>query len=155
MSMRRKVVLARLGLLVAFVLSGCMFSVPIDITGQWVGTIQFATGPASGFVYPLVLDLIYENREVSGTITLVSHGALTFDLPINSGRAKNPDLHIDAFGSNPHIDPSPTVSITLDGRYDAVEMSGEGSQIVDGVTYEFTWEASFVAPPAPPAEASS
>ena len=144
MSMRWKIVITRVALLVAFVLSGCMFTAMIDVTGNWVGTLQYTTGPGIGFVYPITLDLIYDNRNVSGTVTLVSHGTYTFDLSINSGQAKNSAIHIDAFGTNPHVDPSPTVSITLDGQFDAAAMSGDGTHVVDGVTYEFTWEASFV-----------
>jgi hypothetical protein len=142
--MRWKIVITRAALLVAFVLSGCMFSATIDVTGHWAGTLQYTTGPAAGFTYPIALDLIYDNRDLTGTITLVSHGTNTFELPINSGQARSSGLHIDAFGTNPHVEPSPTVSITLEGQVDAATMSGDGTQVVDGVTYEFTWEASFV-----------
>ncbi|MBU0595364.1 hypothetical protein KJ567_01605 [Candidatus Bipolaricaulota bacterium] len=150
MSMRCKTWTVRIVLFTVFWLSACTLSLPIDITGQWVGTLEYTSGPATGFIYPLTLNLIYNSRDVTGTITLVSHGPFTFDLPINSGRAKNPDIRLDAFGTNPHVVPSPTVSIALEGRYDAESMSGEGTQTVDGATYEFNWTASFVPPPAPP-----
>lgn len=152
MSMRRKALIVRIVLTAIVWLSGCTLSLPIDITGQWVGTLEYTSGPAAGFVYPLTLNLVYDDRGVNGTITLISHGSLTFELPINSGRAKNPDIRLDASGTNPHIVPSPTVSVTMEGRYDAESMSGEGNQTVDGRTYEFTWTASFVAPAPPPGE---
>jgi len=150
MSMRWKAMIARFVLFGIVWLVGCTFSLPIDISGQWTGTLEYTSGPAAGFVYPLSLNLVYNNRDLTGTVTLVSHGAFTFELPINSGRATNPDIRLDAFGTNPHAVPAPTVSVTLEGRYDAESMSGEGSQTVDGVTYELTWQATFVPPPEPP-----
>jgi len=153
MSMRWKALIVRAILLLVLWLVGCTFSLPIDITGQWTGTLTYTTGPAAGFTYPLTLNLVCNSRDLTGTVTLVSHGAFTFDLPINSGRAKNPDIHLDAYGANPHSVPEPSVSIALEGRYDAESMSGEGSQTVGGVPYELTWEATFVPPPDLPEEA--
>ncbi|MFC2081889.1 hypothetical protein ACFLSF_03175 [Candidatus Bipolaricaulota bacterium] len=154
MSMRWKALTVRIVLFAVVWLSGCTLSLPIDITGQWSGTLTYTSGPATGFNYPLTLNLVYDDRDVTGTITLVSHGPFTFDLPINSGRAKNPDIRLDAFGTNPHVVPSPTVSVAMEGRYDAESMSGKGTQTVDGVTYEFTWAVSFVPPPEPPEDAT-
>jgi len=151
MSIRCKALVARIVLIASIWLGGCMFSIPIDISGQWVGMLEYTSGPAAGFLFPFTLDVIFAHNDLTGTITLPSHGTFTFELPLNSGRAKNPNIRFEAFGTNPNLDPPPTVSITMEGTYDADSMSGEGSQTVDGATYEFVWEASFVPPPDPPA----
>jgi len=147
LSIRRKTMIVRILMFAALWLSGCMFSVPIDISGLWTGTITWTTGPATGLGSPLSLDILLDSRDVSGTITLKSHGTLMFDLPITQGSAKNSTLLIKAAGVNPHVPSSPTVSITLDGNYHPTTMSGTGSQTIDGTVYTFTWEATFVAPP--------
>ena len=150
MNIRRKRAAVRVVLFVSIWLAGCMFSVPIDVTGQWIGTLRYTTGPASGFVYPLVMAFAHTGTDLTGTITLLSHSTLTFELQLTSGRAKTPNIRLEASGTNPHIEPPPTVSVTMEGTYDAQSMSGVGTQTIVGVTYEFAWEASFVAPVDPP-----
>ena len=152
MNIRWKRAAVRIVLFVSVWLAGCMFSIPIDVTGQWIGTLQYTTGPASGFVYPLVMAFVHTGHDLTGKITLLSHSTLTFDLQLTSARAKTPNIRLEASGTNPHIEPPPTISVIMEGTYDAQSMSGEGTQTIDGATYKFTWEASFVEPADPPSE---
>jgi len=148
--MTKKAIVVRIALLGTFVLSGCMFSVPIDISGVWEGTLIWTDGPATGAASLFSLDLFLDNRNVTGTITLTSHSALMFSLPITQGAAKNRSITLTASGTNPHINPNPSVSITLEGDYDADQMSGTGSQTIDGNIYHFTWEATLIESAALP-----
>jgi len=143
---QKRMIVQLIGFAVLF-LSSCLFSPPIDISGRWDGWITWTDGPAAGFTSPITLALLHENRAVSGTITLIGPGSQPFDLPITQGSASGSTLFLTASGTNENIVPPVSVSITLDGDYDATGMSGTGSQTIDGNTYHFTWEATLSAPP--------
>jgi hypothetical protein len=149
----QKAIIARVLLLAAFWLSGCsFFSSPIDISGLWVGTIQWTDGPAAQLVSPITLDLVHEGRDLSGTVTLTGPASTSFDLDITDGRARTFSMSLEATGTLP-INPPLDVTIKLDGDFlqtqIGMEMSGTGTQTVNGTTYRFTFEAVLVAPAIP------
>jgi hypothetical protein len=144
----QKGMIARVLLLAAFWLSGCsFFSSPIDISGLWIGTIQWTTGPV-GIQSPITLDLIHEGRDLSGTVTLMGPGSAPFDLDITDGRARTVSMSLEASGTLP-INPPQRVTLELDGDFLDTQMSGTGTQTVNGTTYHLTWEAVLVAPAIP------
>lgn len=150
MSKLQKAVIARVLLLAAFWLSGCTFlSSPIDISGLWEGQIQWTTGPATGFVSPISLDLVHDGRDLSGTITLAGPAASSFVLTITTGRARTVSMSLEASGVL-EITPPQNVTIELEGDFLETRMSGTGSQTVNGTTYELTWEATLIVPATPP-----
>jgi len=144
---QKRIIVQGLGLAVLF-LSSCFFPPQIDISGRWDGWITWTDGPAAGFTSPIILTLAHNDRTLSGTITLIGPGSQPFDLPITQGSADRGSLFLTASGKNNNISPPVSVSITLDGDYDATGMSGTGSQTIDGNTYHFTWDARLTAPPA-------
>lgn len=149
MSRRRKAIIARLLLLATFWLSGCtFFSSPIDISGLWTGTIQWTDGPGAGFTSPITLDLVHEDRDLSGTVTLVGPGSTSFDLEIEDGYARISSLSLDASGVLESTT-TQSVTISLDGDFLETQMSGTGTQTIDGTTYQLTWEAVLIAPAVP------
>jgi hypothetical protein len=145
-----KAVVVRLAVLVAMLLTGCSSLVPIDLTGGWTGELLWADGPAAGFRQDFTLDLLHEDRTLSGTITLPSHAMQTFDLPITFGRTKGQTLEIEATGTNDLLTPPVPVFFTLEGDFDSTTMSGTGTQTVQGSTYHFTWTATLAYAPATP-----
>jgi len=144
-----KALVVRVLIFLCLFLWGCFFSPPINITGTWIGSMEWTSGPAAGLVYPIVLDLMHEDREVTGTVTLPSHAALTFEIPIVQGSARNVNLSLVARGTNPWVPSEPTVEFTIEGRFDQTTVSGEGTQSIDGTTYTFDWEAVLVTEPVP------
>jgi hypothetical protein len=151
MSRWHKAAVVRIVMFACVFLSGCFYATPINITGTWVGTMQWTTGPASGISYPIVLNLTHENNSLSGTVTLVSHGSNTFDLPINQGSAHGRHMSLLASGVNDQVQPNPTVEFKIDGDYDQTSMSGDGTQSINGTTYKFDWEATLTTEPVPAA----
>jgi hypothetical protein len=146
-----KTIIARVLLLAAFWLSGCsFFSSPINISGLWVGNIQWTDGPGAGFTSPITLDLVHEDRDLSGAVTLAGPGSMSFDLNITDGRARTVSMSLEASGTLP-TNPPQNVTIELDGDFLETQMSGTGTQTVNGTTYHLTWEVVLVAP-APPEE---
>lgn len=135
-----KAILVRVLIVSAFLLSGCFALVRIDLTGTWQGDLLWTTGPSSGFSSPVFLDIVHENRDVSGTVTLMGPGSQPFDLTISSGRTSARTIRIEAFGSIDTISPPLAVTIRLEGDFDETSMSGTGSQTFGGSTYEFTWD---------------
>ncbi|MCK5586074.1 hypothetical protein KAJ02_08380, partial [Candidatus Bipolaricaulota bacterium] len=101
------------------------------------------------FVYPIVLNLVHENRELAGIVTLPSHSSLTFEIPIVQGSARSVNLSLVARGTNPWITPEPTIEFGIEGQFDQTTMSGEGTQSIDGTTYIFDWQAVLVTEPLP------
>jgi hypothetical protein len=144
-----KAAVVRVAMFACVFLSGCFYAAPINITGTWVGTMQWTSGPASGISYPIILTLDHEDNSLSGTVTLISHGAYTFDLPIIQGHARRGDLSLVARGPNTQVQPEPTVDFSIDGAYTQTTMSGEGTQSIDDSTYTFDWEASLTTEPVP------
>lgn len=149
MSRWHKALVARVLVFLSLFLWGCFFSAPVNITGTWNGTVEWTSGPATGFVYHIVLNLVHEGRELTGTVTLPSHAALTFELPITQGRARSVTMSLVARGPNPWITPEPTIEFEIEGRFEQTTMSGEGTQSIDGTTYTFDWQAMLVTEPVP------
>jgi len=145
----QKAIIARLLILAIFWLSGCTFiSSPIDISGLWVGSIQWTTGPGTGFTSPITLDLVHEDRDLSGTVTLVGPGSAAFDLDVTDGQARTVSMSIEASGVLATTTPQ-NVTLKLDGDFLETQMSGSGTQTINGTTYKLTWEAVLVAPLLP------
>lgn len=113
--------------------------------------MEWTSGPATGFVFPLTLTLVHEDREVTGTVTLPSPGGTSFDLPIVQGSARSVNLSIIARGANTTVPNDPTVEFQVDGQYEQTIMSGDGTQSIDGSVYSFTWQATLVTEPVVPA----
>lgn len=149
MSKLRKAIIARVLFLAVFWLSGCsFFSSPIDISGLWIGNIEWTDGPGAGFTSPITLDLVHEDRDLSGTATLVGPGSASFNLDISDGYARTVSMSLEASGTLP-TDPPQNVAIELDGNFHETQMSGTGTQTVNGTTYHLTWEAVLIAPAVP------
>lgn len=142
-----KAIVVRIALLATLFLWGCFFSITINITGVWQGELEWTSGPATGFVYPILLDLTHEGREVTGTVTLVSHSQYTFEIPVVQGSARSGNISLVARGTNPWVPGEPTIEFTIDGDYDQTAMTGEGTQSIDGTTYEFTYTAVLTTEP--------
>jgi hypothetical protein len=132
----------------AILLAGCTTITPPIITGGWIGELLWSDGPASGFRQEFTLDLVHDGTDITGTITLPSHAMQTFDIPITYGRTKGWSLEIEASGTNDLLKPPVPVFFTLEGDFDASNMSGTGTQTVQGSTYRFTWTATLAYPPA-------
>ncbi len=148
MSKLQKAIIARLLLLAVFWLSGCsFFSSPIDISGVWEGHIEWTTGFA-GIQSPITLDLVHDGRELSGTVTLMGPGSAPFDLDITQGSARTHTMSLEASGALP-INPPQAVAIELDGDFHNTQMSGTGTQTVNGTTYQLIWEVVLIAPAVP------
>jgi hypothetical protein len=145
----QKAIIARILLLAAFWLSGCSFvSSPINISGMWVGDLQWTDGPAETFIYPFTLDLVHEDRDLSGTATIDGPGSVPFALDIRDGYARTHTMSLEASGVFPGSPPQ-SVTFELEGDFHETQMSGTGSQTINGTTYHFTWEAVLVVPAVP------
>ncbi len=150
MSRCQKQLIAKVVLLAGFWVTGCtFFSSPIDISGLWVGSIQWTDGPGAGFTSPITLDLLHIDRDLSGTVTLAGPGSSSFDLAVVEGRAKTVSMSLEASGVLA-TSPPQNVTLTLEGEFLETQMSGTGTQTVNGTTYNLTWEAVLVAPLIPP-----
>jgi len=147
MSKANKVIVVRVVMLATLFLWGCFFSVSINITGIWDGTMEWTSGPATGIAYPVLFDLAHEGREVTGTITLHSHGEYTFEIPIVQGSARGGSISLIARGDNPWVPGEPTIEFEITGHYDQSAMSGDGTQSIDGTTYEFTFSVVLTTEP--------
>lgn len=146
----QKALIVRIGFVLVFALSGCTALAPVDLTGGWSAQLLWTSGPATGFVSPFSMDLVLDNRNLSGSLTLTGPGSQSFQLPITSGGARNAAMNLSATGINDLITPAATVAIWLDGEYSEDAMSGTGTQTVNGSTYTFTWEATRIS--GPPSE---
>ena len=146
-----KALVTRILMLACLLLWGCFLTTPVNITGTWTGEMTWTSGPATGFVYPIVLTLVHEDRTVTGTVTLPSPGGLSFDLPIVQGSARSVNLSIVATGTNPWVTPVPTVEFRIDGQYEQSVMSGDGTQSIDNSVYSFEWQAVLITEPVVPA----
>ena len=151
MSRWQKTLVTRILVVACLFLWGCFFSTPVNITGTWVGTMRWTSGPAASFDYPITLTLVHEGREVTGTVTLLSHSTSTFDLPIVQGSARSVNLSVIARGTNPWITTEPTIEFRIDGQYEQSVMSGDGTQSIDGTVYSFDWQANLTTEPVVPA----
>lgn len=149
MTKRRKAIIVRLLLLAVFWLSSCtLLSPPINVSGLWVGNIQWTDGPGAGFTSPISLDLVHVDKDLSGTVRLVGPASLSYDLTISHGRTRTASMSLDASGTLP-TNPPQNVTIDLDGDLLETQMSGTGTQTINGSTYHLTWEVVLVAPAIP------
>jgi len=146
-----KALVTRILMLACLLLWGCFLAPPVNITGTWTGEMTWTSGPGAGFVQLISLTLIHEDREVTGTVTLPSHGGLSFNLPIVQGSARTGNLSIVATGTNPQVTPEPTVEFRIDGQYEQTVMSGNGTQSIDTSVYSFEWQAVLITEPVVPA----
>ena len=146
-----KVLVTRILMVLCLFLWGCFLSTPINITGTWTGTMEWTSGPATGFVFPLTLTLVHEDREVTGTVTLPSPGGTSFDLPIVQGSARSVNISLIARGANTNVPNDPIVEFQVDGQYEQTAMSGNGTQSIDGSVYSFNWQAVLMTEPLVPA----
>jgi hypothetical protein len=147
LSRLQKAVMVRVGLAVLFVLTGCMASIQIDLTGVWAGSITWTSGPGAGIGRPVTLDIVLDGGDLTGTVTMMAHGSQTFDLTIFHGRARDGSLELEASGTNPYVSPPVSVVLTLDGEYSVSQMFGTGTETVNGTAHNLSWEASRVSPP--------
>ena len=137
MSRTWKLVVVRLALLAAVLLSACSVIVRIDVTGEWSGTLLWTTGPQAGFTSPISLSLVHDGRDVTGTVTLMGPGSQPFDLTILDAIAEGRTIEILATGTLDLDTSSIEVTILLEGDFDEQNMSGTGSQSFEGSSYEF------------------
>lgn len=149
MSRVQKAIIARVLLFAAFWLSGCsFFSSPINVSGLWQGQLQWTDGPAATFTSPIALDFVHEDRDLSGIVTIDGPGSEPFDLEITQGSARTHTMSLEASGVLA-ITPSQNVTIELDGDFHETQMSGTGTQTINGTAYHFTWEAVLIVPAVP------
>ncbi len=142
-----KRLLVRLGLAIVLFASGCSSLVTVDVTGGWVGNMTWTTGPATGFASPFSLDLVQDGKDITGTVTLVSHSTNTYTIDVTFGRASGSSVEFTASGVNDQISPEIPVTFDFDGDAGDTEMSGTGTANIDGAAYTFTWTATLVTPP--------
>jgi hypothetical protein len=129
--------------LLCVVLSGCVRVPTVDLTGPWAGSLTYTSGPATGFAFPVQLNLTHEGSSVQGTITLRSHAEFTYILPVVHGRARGGTLLLMARGTNPWVAGEPSIELTLDAEIDsAAILVGVGIHAIDQALYSFTWEAT-------------
>ena len=141
-----KYVLARVALFAALALSGCVSITPIDLTGTWVGTLEWVNGPAATIQQPLSMEILHEDYDLSGYVRLMGPGSQTFDLPITQSDTGGRSIQLTASGTLTLITPPLPISIRLEGDFSEMSMSGSGSQTADGQTYSFTWELTRTTP---------
>lgn len=142
-----KIILARLALFAVLALSGCISLTPIDLTGGWAGTLVWTSGPFPGITSTISLELVHENRDLAGTVTLMGPGSQPFGISITDGRTQARSLRLEASGTMTLLTPFVSVSLTLEGDFDETAMSGTGTQKNDGQEYTFTWEAVRISGP--------
>jgi len=147
MSRRSRVTLVGAVFFATMAFAGCMGLVQIDVSGVWQGQLLWTGGPASGFTSPISLDLLQDDRQVYGTITLLGPGSLPFPIEISHGQTTGTSVHIEASGINDIVAPPVTVAISLDGTAADGTLSGTGEQTIGSNTYPFSWTADLVAPP--------
>ena len=134
----------------AVALSGCLQMTPIDVSGTWTGLITWAeSDPLAGMTTPISLFLLQEKKTVTGEVELMGPGSTPFTLLINSGSVRAHSISITAAGTLTAISPPANVMITLSGDYNEPQMSGTGTQTIDGVPHDFYWQVQLTgAPPA-------
>jgi len=141
-----KIIAVRVALVATLLLSGCVSIAPIDPTGTWSGTLTWTDGPANGLTYPLTLQLLDEETETRGTVTLMGPGSQLFDLTIWDAAVHAHSILVEASGTMSLVNPPIRVAVRLDGDFDEMNMSGTGEQTADGRTYAFTWQLVRITP---------
>lgn len=147
MSRSFKHLLIGAGLLAALLAGGCASLVTVDVTGGWVGTMTWTTGPLTGATQPVSFDLVQEGKDISGSIVLVGRSTDTYTINITFGRATGRSVEFTASGVNDVVTPSVSVTFDFDGEADDTTMDGTGTAVISGTAYEFTWTATLVTPP--------
>lgn len=146
-----KGLVARILMLLCLFLWGCFVTTPVNITGTWTGTMEWTSGPATGFTQPISFVLLHEGRDVTGTVTLPSSGGSSFDVPIIQGSARSVNLSLVARGTNDQVPGNPTIEFRVDGQYEQAVMSGDGTQLIGTSVYSFDWQAVLITEPVVPA----
>ena len=134
-------------MLCCLLLWGCFGAPSINVTGTWVGTMEWTSGPAMGFTQPISFILVHENRAVSGTVTLPSPGGTTFDIPVVQGSTRNVNISLVASGTNPLVPGNPVVEFRVNGEFEQSAMTGDGTQQVGNSVYTFDWQAALASEP--------
>jgi len=145
--------LARLSSAALVLLAGaasCTQLAQVDVTGEWLGTILWTSGPMTSFQSLFSLDLVDDEGTVSGTATVSGSGMSQFEMPILFGEVHADTVAIQAEGLDPMTSPPTPVRYAFDGEATTTTMSGVGSLTVRGAVYTFTWQATRTAPPAVP-----
>jgi len=120
----------------------CALFPTIEVTGTWTGRLTWAEGdPLAGFTSPITLVLMQEEKTITGEIQLAG-GSTFFTLTINSGKAQGQSFTISASGQYEGVSPPAVVTISLQGTGDEEQLSGTGTQTIDGVPHNFAWQAS-------------
>jgi len=120
----------------------CALFPTIDVTGTWTGLLTWAEGdPLAGFTSPITLVLVQEKKTITGEVQLAS-GLTYFSLTITSGKAQGQSFTISASGLYEGVVPPAAVTISLQGTGDEEQLSGTGTQTIDGVPHNFSWEVS-------------
>ena len=142
------VMTASLVVIAAVALSGCELGIPIDVSGTWAGLITWAEGDRyAGLTTPISLFLVQERETVTGEVELMGPGSTPFTLLINSGHVRGNSISIAAAGTLTAISPPANVTITLSGDYDEPQLSGTGTQTIDGVPHDFYWQVQLTGVP--------
>lgn len=142
------VVLLLFGILSSVV--ACALFPTIDVTGTWTGLLTWAEGdPLAGFTSPITLVLVQEEKAITGEVQLAAGGAASFTLTITSGSAQGQSFTISASGQYEGVSPPAAVTVSLQGTGDEEQLSGMGTQTIDGVPHSFTWQASVTETTAP------
>jgi len=145
-----KGIVARILMLCCLFLWGCFGAPPINITGTWVGTMEWTSGPLMGFSQPIAFVLVHEDRDVTGTVTLPSPGGTTFNIPVIQGSARSSGISLVARGTNQLVPGNPVVEFQISGDFEQTVMSGSGTQQVDSSIYAFDWQAALTTEPVVP-----
>jgi len=134
------VVLLLFGLMGSVV--ACALFPTIDVTGTWTGLLTWAEGdPLAGFTSPITLVLVQEEKTITGEVQLAS-GSTFFTLTIDSGKAQGQSFTISASGQYEGVVPPAAVTLSLQGTGDEEQLSGTGTQTIDGVPHNFAWQVS-------------
>jgi len=120
----------------------CALFPTIDVTGTWTGLLTWAEGdPLAGFTSPITLVLVQEEKTITGEVQLAS-GLTYFTLTIDSGKAQGESFTISASGQYEGVSPPAAVTVSIQGTGDETQLSGTGTQTIDGVPHNFTWQVS-------------
>jgi hypothetical protein len=109
--------------------------------------MTWTSGPLKDFTQPFSLDLVQDEKDITGTVTLVSHSTNTYTIDVTFGRASGSSVEFTASGVNDQISPEIPVTFDFDGDAGDTEMSGTGTANIAGAAYNFTWTATLVTPP--------
>jgi hypothetical protein len=147
----RAVVLTRLACIGCLALAGVVSCTPTpsaNLSGDWSGTLTYTSGPMTALTSPFTLVLLDDEGDVTGSGTFSGGGANAFDVPVTLGAVHADTVVLEAAGNSPYTTPQTPVRFTFDGEVTATTMSGVGTHTVGSKAYNFTWQATLLAPPA-------